>query len=359
MKRTVRMIFFGDLALHGDAASAARLGEADLFDELPDLFCQADIVIGNLESPLPGDGNENLLKRPRVIGDPNAFHYLTILKPDILSLANNHIYDALEAGYRNTVTFLDENGIKYLGAGLSQAEARRPALMEHNGLQIGFLAYVSRDTNPSLSPDAPVFLNYFGLSSALKDISQLKAQTDICVVLLHWGMDYCRFPAPQQREVVLSLSRAGANLIVGAHAHVIQPIEKINGSLVAYGLGNFYFPDIIQNDYRRLWDKENRESLLLDVTINERGIDRVKYHRTVQHGVKIKLQSSGICRYLWILRCLSYFLKWDPMWKAHLVFRDRGHRIYRYLFKRKRSPIGQIISLRLRHIRFFFMSQND
>ena len=357
-KDTVRIMFFGDLALHGDAAHAAQRGATDFFGDLPDLFRQADIVIGNLESPLPGDGNENLLKHPRVIGDLNAFHYLNVLKPDILSLANNHLYDALYAGYRNTVTFLDECGIKYLGAGVSEQEARRPVLMECNGLKIGILAYVSHETNPNLPPDTDVFLNFFDLSCALKDISKLRLQTDICVVLLHWGVDFCHFPSPQQRNVVFSLVSAGANLIVGAHSHVIQPVEMISGTLVAYGLGNFFFPDIISEGYERNWERKNKESLILDVILNEVGIYKVKYHRTVQHGTKIRIGSNGIRRYIWKLRCISYFLRQAVIWETYLIFRERKQLIYRYLYKRKRTPIGQLLSLRPRHIIRLFLSKN-
>ncbi len=352
MDKGIRIIFFGDLAPIKGIDDSDR--ETNIFNDIPDLFKSADLVIGNLESPLQGNGDENLLKKPRVIAVPNTFENILKLRPSILCLANNHIYDSLEEGYKRTTDFLKNNDIEYIGAGFSSEEASKSLIVEKNDFKIGVLNYLTKDTNPCLPDDCKIRLNFFDLEQALSDIRNLENKVDIRIVVLHWGLDYCCFPSPRQRDVACALSRAGADIIVGTHAHVIQPVEKIGKTLVAYGLGNFYFPDFIFNNEKRVWAKENKESLILDVALKEKGIDSTKYYKTIQRGNRIGLHKHGICKQIWKLRCVSYFLKWNIIWKIYLTFREKVKLMFKYFFRRERSFVVQLLSIKAAHIKRFF-----
>jgi poly-gamma-glutamate synthesis protein (capsule biosynthesis protein) len=354
----VRIIFFGDLALIKGIGDVAHAAAEETFGDIPDLLKTADIVVGNLEAPHPGDGSINHLKKPYIIADEKEFCKILVLKPDVLTLANNHIFDALEPGYEATVDFLKANDISFLGAGETAEEASKPVIIERNGLKIGFLSYVSEDTNPKIFKNLKGALNVFSRKKAIDDIKRLKQIVNFVVVLLHWGVDYCHFPSLEQRETALSLSSIGADLIVGNHAHVIQPVERLNRAIVAYGLGNFYFPDFMQDDRPREWHKENKESLLLDVTLDKRGTTTIAYHRTRQNKFKVKLESAGIQNYICRIRYISTLLRWKLLWESYLQYRVKKELVYRYLFKRSRSPISQLFSLKLEHIRRLFASQN-
>lgn len=358
MRTNVRIIFFGDLALIKGIGGVARPTAVETFGDIPDLLELADIVVGNLEAPHPGDGSKNHLKKPYIIADEKEFCKILALKPDVLTLANNHMFDALEPGYVATLAFLTANDISFLGAGETAAEASKPIIIERNGLKIGFLSYVSEDTNPKIFKNLKGALNVFSRNKAVDDIKGLKQIVDFVVVLLHWGVDYCHFPSPEQRETARSLSSAGADLIVGNHAHVIQPVERLNRAIVAYGLGNFYFPDFMQDDRPRQWREENKESLLLDVTLDKRKATTVVYHKTKQDKFTVKLESVGIQNYIFRIWCIGNLLRWKPLWGVYLRYRAKAALIYRYLFKRSRSPMSQLISLKSGHIKRLFASQD-
>ena len=277
----VRIMFFGDLALNITHNRDLRMNDYNIFGNVTQLFKQADLVIGNLESPLPGDGRENLLKKPRVIANPDAFKHIAKLSPTILCLANNHMYDALETGYKKTINFLNENNISYLGAGYSAEEAHRPLIIEKKGVRFGLLNYVAKDTNPNLPENRKFELNIFDLDKTVQDLKDLYSRTNIRIVLLHWGIEYYRIPTPDQQRIAKTLSKNGANFIIGHHAHVVQQVVRYNHSLIAYSLGNFIFPNIyFGGKLYREWSNSNRKSIIVDVTVQKNGYYNYNLHKT-------------------------------------------------------------------------------
>ena len=314
----VRIMCFGDIALNTPPNRNLERNDYSIFGDVAQLFKQADLVIGNLESPLPGNGGENLLKKPRVIANPDAFEHLAVINPTILCLANNHMYDALEAGYENTINFLKENNISYLGAGYSNEETSEPIIMKKNGVRIGLLNYVTRDTNPNLPENRKFELNFFDLDKAVQDLKDLASKTDIRIVSLHWGVEYHRYATPEQNRIARLLSQNGADLIVGHHAHVIHPIHKYKDTLIAYNLGNFYFPNIwFENRWHREWSKKSRESIILDVIFSKSGVDKFNYHRTVMKESSVVIHSGNIGLRMKIIQFINILLRCGILWKIY------------------------------------------
>jgi capsule synthesis protein PGA_cap len=234
--------WLGDISLNGpfcDPQHAAAL--------LENLNCIAaklgpcNLRIANWESPLWGDGRMNECKVPRLATLPHAARALEPLRLDVALLANNHVYDCLEAGFENTVALLRGMGAATLGAGRTEQEAAQPLLLERLGLRLGLLNYVGYETHPNLPPGAGVFLNWFEEGRAISETAALCSETDAVLVHLHWGDEFLRMPTVEQRRIARRLVEAGARVVVGCHAHVFQGHEPWSGGYIFHGVGNFLF----------------------------------------------------------------------------------------------------------------------
>lgn len=204
-----------------------------------------DVVLGNLESPLT-DHPAPLRRGPYRLPAPTDFaEPLAAAGFDLLSLANNHALDAGPDGLQESVRVLTAAGIQPLGAGPDRRAAARPVWQEVDGLRIAFLAF-NEVADPEDEPDEGEHWGRAWLhEDALESVRQASQQGDLVVVLVHWGQEYEARPSEQQRTRASELLAAGADVIIGAHPHVLQPVEIAargdHTTLTAYSLGNFLF----------------------------------------------------------------------------------------------------------------------
>ena len=211
------------------------------FEKFPE-FSKADLSIVNLENPLtrrglPSEKQFNFRARPE---------YTRVLKAggiDIVNLANNHIYDYSEQGLFDTIDFLDQAGIRHIGAGKDLRSARKPVLLTIKGVRIAFLGYYGlrkhSGSHPATTDSAGTALRK--LSYIKKDIKAVRDSADIVIVTFHWGIEKEHVPEADQINFAHKTIRYGADLIVGHHPHVLQGIEKYRNGLIVYSLGNFIF----------------------------------------------------------------------------------------------------------------------
>jgi poly-gamma-glutamate synthesis protein (capsule biosynthesis protein) len=214
----------------------------------------ADVTAANLESTLSDDGAPTQ-------GD-DSFHAspdvragLRLAGIDVLSLANNHVGDYGLAALRQTLRRL--SGFKAVGAGRNLREARRPVIVERDGVRIGFIATDSIGESPAATPRTPGTnrldmpprtgpLDRVALARVAGDVRRLAGQVDTVVVLPHWGDQYTHVPEPSQRRVARVLARSGADLVLGGHPHWVQGWESLpraggKPATVVHSLGNFVF----------------------------------------------------------------------------------------------------------------------
>ncbi len=211
------------------------------FEKFPE-FSKADLSIVNLENPLtrrglPSEKQFNFRARPE---------YTRVLKAggiDIVNLANNHIYDYSEQGLFDTIDFLDQAGIRHIGAGKNMAFARKPVFLKIKDVRIAFLGYYGlrkhSGSHPATTDSAGTALRK--LSYIKKDIKAVRDSADIVIVTLHWGIEKEHVPETDQIYFAHKTIQYGADLIVGHHPHVLQGIEKYRNGLIVYSLGNFIF----------------------------------------------------------------------------------------------------------------------
>lgn len=222
-------------------------GVTGIFDRVLPALGAADLAVGNLEGVMVAgspEGSGPILQIPS-----DAAVTLAEAGFDLLSLANNHALDAGPEGLVQTSAHLQDAGIQPL-------ENARLVLRRVKGLVVGFLAW-----NEVPPPDRTAL--YTSLQAA-------RAKTDILVVLVHWGQEYQRHPILAQRDLADRLVQAGADVVIGAHPHVVQDLGVIQpqapgerASLVAYSLGNFVFD--------QGWE-DTREGLALRLFFDHAGL---------------------------------------------------------------------------------------
>lgn len=247
-RKPIRIKFIGDVSFNDQYISLLESG-TNPFEAVLPLLQDADFVVGNLECGVKGTG-ENLNKRPRIGTTEKALESLKKLNLDLVTLANNHIYDNLEEGFDRTVSKLQQLGIAHIGATREKQAQFAPHVLERNGWRVGFLNYVHADTHPQIPTSAEVFVNQFDMWQIIADVKKLKQKVDRVVLLLHWGgkTDYGYFPHKQQVEQAKRLVAAGADAIVGCHTHSFQTHDTFDRKPVFYSLGNFCFADIHCDD---------------------------------------------------------------------------------------------------------------
>ena len=187
------------------------------------IFAADDITFVNLEGPLT-ENPQTAEKQFPMRGEPKYVEILTSASVEICNLANNHIYDCGEVGFRDTVNVLRTNGMKFCGEGFSE-------IIDVRGMKIGFLGYQAWYDTDELRGK---------ISSDIKKIRE-EAGAEVVIVEFHWGDEKAYVSDPYQDAIAHFTVDSGADIIVGAHPHVMQGIELYNGKIIAYSLGNFCF----------------------------------------------------------------------------------------------------------------------
>ncbi len=185
------------------------------------IFSADDITFVNLEGPLT-EHPQVLQKQFPMRGEPKYVDILKAGSVEICNLSNNHIYDCGEIGFQDTVDLLKANNIKFCGENFSE-------IIEVRGMKIGFLGYQGWYDEPTLREKVSA------------DINKLREQTEFVIVEYHWGIEREYTSIPDQETLAHFTIDSGADIVVGAHPHVVEGIELYNGKLIAYSLGNFCF----------------------------------------------------------------------------------------------------------------------
>ena len=231
-----------------------------------------EIGFGNLEGALTDRGE--IWPKGYNFRTPTGFaSALPAGHISVVSLANNHTMDYAAIGLQDTMAALDVAGVKHAGAG-GEISAWAPAIIEANGLRVAFVACVLTPNEvggfdihawaagPGDAPGVAV-CDPAALRAA---IARARQSADFVVAAVHAGTEYDRVPDATQRELAQAAIAAGADAYIGAHAHVVQPIEQTRGSTIAWGLGNFVF-DLDAVDLASI--PEPRVSLILNLTLTK------------------------------------------------------------------------------------------
>jgi poly-gamma-glutamate synthesis protein (capsule biosynthesis protein) len=222
------------IAAHGGAYPWAFVGST---------LRGADVTVGNLETAVSTRGIA-AAKEFTFRGPPAALAPMRdVAGFDVLTLANNHTVDFGRDALLDTLKAVHAAGIRTIGAGANDLQARRPAIVEAGGLRVAFLGY--SDVNPpfftatSTSPGTAKA----DVTAITADVHAALRRADVAVCFFHWGVELHPEPNSRQQQFAAACLNAGAKLVLGAHPHVLGGVAiPAPRSLVAWTLGNFVFP---------------------------------------------------------------------------------------------------------------------
>jgi poly-gamma-glutamate capsule biosynthesis protein CapA/YwtB (metallophosphatase superfamily) len=232
----------GDIMLgHRAEPFLVKEGPSYPFVNVMPVLRQAQLVIGNLESPISTRGTAVENKQFTLRVGPVAVEALKAAGIRVVTLANNHILDFGPQALQDTLSVLGENSILYSGAGMDLDDARAPALLKIGGRTIAFLSYsltfpLEFYASAGRPGTAPGYREY-----VKRDIQKVRPVADLVVVSFHWGAELMTTAKPYQQDLGRRSIEWGADLVLGHHPHILQELEVYRGRLIAYSLGNFVF----------------------------------------------------------------------------------------------------------------------
>ena len=226
--------------------------------ELVGLLKNADYRIFNLEVPLTDKKSPIDKCGPNLIAPTNTINAYKSIGADLLTVANNHIWDQGEQGFFSTIDVLNKSGIAHVGGGKNLSEAQKPYIIEVEKRKIG--VYACAEHEFSVATNYKSGANPFDPLESLDHIQELKQQCDFVIVLYHGGKEHYRYPSPNLQKVCRKIIDKGANLVVCQHTHCVGCEEKYKDGTIVYGQGNFLF-DMQENEF---WNT----SLLVEIKDN-------------------------------------------------------------------------------------------
>lgn len=281
-KETV-LTFAGDVSFAEGYANMGFLaqrenGIMDCFDEfIWKEMQEADLFMINNEFPYTSRGTPTEDKKFTFRAKPENVSILKEMGVDLVTLANNHVYDYGEVAVLDTLDTLDRAEILHAGAGRNREEAMKPATVTLNGMKISFICATqveqldNPDTKAATDQSAGVF-RCFNDDSIYDVVRETKKDSDFVICYIHWGQELSEELNWAQTDQAEKLVEAGADLIVGAHPHILQGVDIIEGVPVIYSLGNFWF------------NSRTFDTALLKVTLKEGKISSVQMLPAIQSG---------------------------------------------------------------------------
>jgi len=262
--RTATMAVAGDITAHVPQIEQAHLGEGEYdftpsFEIIAPYIQQADLAVGDLETSQAGPdisfwGYSGYTGYPLFNAPQELSVALAEAGFDALTIANNHTLDRGYDGLMETLSHVRSLEIETFGAYKSWEERNDPLIIEHDGIEIAFIAY-TYGLNGIPIPEGHEYCvnktaNFDDITPIVEDIQAARdSGADLVAVFPHWGEMYVTEPQPQRlRQVAEELAAAGADLILGSHPHTLQPIEWFfnkeddgpeRATLAIYSLGNF------------------------------------------------------------------------------------------------------------------------
>jgi poly-gamma-glutamate synthesis protein (capsule biosynthesis protein) len=238
---TITVLAFGDVNLGRSVGQELLRGRFEYpFKLVKQRLEAADVVFVNLESPLSDQGGETQHPKDNLIfcGPPEGARSLKWAGVTVVSTANNHAFDYGLKGLKETIDFLEDQRIAFVGTSRSEEEVFAPRVIEHNGIRLAVLAY-TQFVNQQGEWKGRISL--YDELRARKEIDLARRQAEFVIISFHGGREYVDLPPEATLRQMRWFIDAGADAVWGHHPHVPQGIELYKGKLLFYSLGNFVF----------------------------------------------------------------------------------------------------------------------
>ena len=271
--KAVTIAFGGDIHFAPPLEATLSRNPTTMLDGVKPLLAGADLAVVNLETSIGTDGDQQT-KKFTFQAPPAAFDPLSAAGIDVISMANNHALDFGQAGFAQTLTAITAKNAPVIGVGANETEAYRPFTATVHGQRIAIIAatqiidsnlvssWTATATNPGVASAKRV-------DRLLQAVADARRSADTVVVFMHWGTEKIHCPNQDQLSLAPQLVDAGADLVIGTHAHRVQGAGYLGRAYVAYGLGNLMF---------KVGSPEAREAGILSITITGRRVDDAAWH---------------------------------------------------------------------------------
>ena len=285
---TIHMSAFGDTMCHltniknAYDSSTKTYDFSNVFTNVAPHLMNADITVGNLETTFAGSAKGYTgyptFNSPEILGKN-----LKDLGVDVLTTANNHCMDKVYSGLESTLNYLDEYGINHTGTARSIEEQNTILVKDVNGIKIAFLSYTYGTNGIAIPSGKEYCVNLINKDFIKSQLEAAKAlDVDVICVSMHWGLEYKLKPNSEQKQLADFLFENGADIILGSHPHVLEPMEKRTITLedgttkdgfIIYSLGNFVSGQVYAH---------TKSTVILDIQITKGSdgkisIDSINY----------------------------------------------------------------------------------
>jgi poly-gamma-glutamate capsule biosynthesis protein CapA/YwtB (metallophosphatase superfamily) len=340
------LLALGDIAFRGRHEDKAT---GSIFEGVAPCFKQADFVVANLESPLVNADARPVAGKCTLRG---RTEWAAILKKsgiDLVTLANNHMMDYGEEGLFSTMSTLDNAGITYVGAGKDRQAACQPVFKEIAGRKIAFFGRSSVEVSSRCYAD----IGLPGAAAMDKDelfdsIRQCRNNSDIIIVMMHWGMEEYHYPSPSQRFLAKKIISTGADILIGHHPHVLQGEEGIDGALISYSSGNFLFDEFpwsisLENgttkEFYSTLSERNRQGMMLEVRFADNNeISTKQIFTRISEDATVELDREPARKQEYKRFCSRLHMPlYDVFWKMYSMKREWDLRLKNQL------ALGQVL----------------
>lgn len=266
------------------ARSSTGYDFSDAYERIAHLIEEPDVAILNQETIISTEHNVSsypMFNSPVELGDE-----MLEIGFDVFNIATNHSIDCGEKGLISAINYWKERNAITTGAYLNSEDYADIPMHEVNGVKIAYIGLTESTNGLSLPDDTEVILVLASEETRIQQrIAQAKQAADVVIVNAHWGNEYTHEPTENQRQLAEKMASWGADVIIGHHPHVIQPVEYIQNedgrkTLVAYSLGNFISA---QNRGPRMLGGMLNFEIVKNNTTGEIAVENVKFSGVVTH----------------------------------------------------------------------------
>jgi hypothetical protein len=334
----MKIAFTGDLVLQ-----ELNKNPNFIFGQIVDFMSLNNIKLCiNLESPFIQEEMTPVKNKITLYSEAGSVRYIEYLNPFLINLSNNHINDYGDISGRLTCEILESKSLTHFGIGYPEEEKNLFIDKKLKNIQISFTTRSSDLTGgPLFSGD-----NFIGpYSPDLSLISNLKNKyTDYSIIVsVHWGIEDITYPEPNKRSLAYDIIDAGADLIIGHHPHIIQPIEIYKGKTIFYSLGNFYFSDIHYFEKGKVKYKKSKRHQktglipIIDITEGIVSIDTIMKVRILNNG-QLKISKNLVRKFIISNSSIYkkihvYYLKYFELRRIFLFILKNPDRLLKKIIK--------------------------
>jgi len=291
----ITMAFVGDILPHSPLVARAQRNEqgfSPMFEDITPLISSADLAICHLETPIAPQGEE-LSTFPFFGVPPTITEAIAKAGFDRCSTASNHTYDRGVNGIDETVNALLANDVAQSGMARTPSEIE-PQTFSVKGVTLSHLSYTFSYNGLTLPQDEEWRSALINTDRILRDARTAREMgADAVIVSMHWGNEMSHQLNSQQISVADALTKSGdVDLIVGHHAHVVQPIEKVNGVWVMYGMGNVL--SNLPTDDR--WPASSQDAGVFTTTMRRNADGNLSFDTPVVHPTWVDKKNGWIIR---------------------------------------------------------------